>query len=987
MISFTRRSKIIALAVVLLLMSNMVRAQYVEEFSTEPETFVKELDKMLKATKRDDCKKTSDKFETAFPTFDASQKEHIIAIANIMAKRKMRAFPFFKDYLDVLMMYKNNDRAEEQWDGWHESLKSVLENAKKGSSKDYQAYIGFTKALFGKNSLIVSKAKTWVADFYTYELGYEDGQPYMYTPNCDLFAYTRGDTITINNTAGYFYPLTKEWEGEAGTVYWNRASLDSTDVYATFGEYKMDLSKSNYEIDSVTFFYKSFFGETPLHGKLVDKLVVDNKKSTTSYPRFDSYEERLVIENLAERVTYTGGFVVQGVKIIGRGSKENKAQMIFMKENDSTAVVVNSNRFLIRIGDVVRSSDAEVTIYVKEDSIYHPGLNLTFKIPSRELTLMRGKVATSKTTFFNSFHQVEMDAEGIVWSIDTPELTIDHFLGKGETPVIFESSNYFEKNRLDKYQNIMDYNPISVIIKYSEDHGSREMYAENVALKMGSKYTVETIERLLYLLVAEGFIYYDNQTQIITVREKTFHYVFANAELKDYDIIKIESKTMAPSAKLDLSNYNMNMEGVKRVVVSDSQYVLWYPSNRLLRLKKNRDMEFGGTVFAGRMDFNGDGFSFIYDAFRLNLSKIDAFQINIPGKELDHMGKPILIPVITKISNLTGSILIDNPENKSGLKKKEFPEYPIFESLEPSYAYYNGRSILKGVYSKQRFFFELDPFLLDSLNTFKPSGVYFDGTMVTAGIFPDFREQLRIQKHDKSLGFQIETEAGGKPVYGGKGTYSDSIFLSHDGFLGHGTLSYLSSHQFSNDITFYPDSLNSNSDSFYVEEATLNGVEFPNVYNTHVYTHWAPYKDSMTIKMKKSKFGMYDNQSALVGNLTLTPGGLIGAGIMEFEGANLLISNEFKFKKHEFDADTAELNFKAVDPTKIGFRAPNVNAHINFNKREGKFVSNLDHISIEFPYNEYKTSINEFNWYMDDKILDFLGDDNTYFMSTHPDQD
>ena len=60
--------------------------------------------------------------------------------------------------------------------------------------------------------------------------------------------------------------------------------------------------------------------------------------------------------------------------------------------------------------------------------------------------------------------------------------------------------------------------------------------------------------------------------------------------------------------------------------------------------------------------------------------------------------------------------------------------------------------------------------MIDSLDGFDPAGVRFDGQLVSAEIFPEFREVLIVQEKDLSLGFTTQTPPEGLPMYGGKGT-------------------------------------------------------------------------------------------------------------------------------------------------------------------------------------------------------------------------
>lgn len=955
-------------------------------FSTEPAEFIEELEKTMKETKRDDCKETADAFTKAWSggQFGVDEQQNIIQVFNTMLGRKMTPHPYYLIFLQSVLSFPQSGLPDTYFDTWMNIIVKILETSKKGNNKTFQTFVEFSKPFFLNNYLYDSKAKSWGSSSRNFTFQY-DSIPKLIFPALDLFAITKGDTIFINETKGVYYPLTDIWMGEGGKVDWIRAGLSPLEVYAQIRSYKLNLNESGYTMDSIQLTHKGLLYGALL-GQLRDKLSVDNTEDKSNYPKFDSYARDLKIDHLADNVKYYGGLSLYGGRIVGRGDKDLKAVMQFFTQENKLALVAKSKQFTIKPKEIVLSKDAETTIYLGKDSIYHPGLDLSFKIPNRELLLIRGGQGISRSRFYNSYQQVEMEMDKITWKLDEPKMLFDNISGKGQQAAYFESGNFFEKGRLEKYQNILDYNPIHVIKKYAEDNRTREMYTDLLAKKMGDKYDMETIRRLLYKLVEEGFIYYDLDKELITAKDKIFNYVFANAEMIDYDAIRVKALTNDVTGTLNLTNYTLDLNGVKNLLLSDSQFVVIFPKDKFLQVKKNRDMDFSGSVFAGRMDFNGTGFNFLYNQFKLGLSKVDSFQINIPGKQLDEIGKPVLIPLKTLIEGLTGAIAIDAPDNKSG--KRDIPRYPVFESLKESYAYYEKPYILGNVYPRKRFFFRLDPFVIDSLDTFDPAAMFFNGTLVSAGIFPDFKEKLRIQP-DLSLGFITKTPPTGYALYGGKGTYNDTIKLSNNGLRGLGHFKYLASMTASQDIIFFPDSLNSNSDSLTVTKSTLNGIQYPLVHGKDFYTHWIPYHDSMFMQMKNDPFYFDEWKATLKGNFVLSPKGLAGDGTMEWEEA-ILKSNQFRFQSNTFVADTSSLEMKSLDPKSVAFRAPNVKSNVDFSKRIGYFKSNIEGLPVDFPYNQYKTTINEFTWDMDKKTIDFKGPpkiEDTYFTSTHPDQD
>ena len=59
--------------------------------------------------------------------------------------------------------------------------------------------------------------------------------------------------------------------------------------------------------------------------------------------------------------------------------------------------------------------------------------------------------------------------------------------------------------------------------------------------------------------------------------------------------------------------------------------------------------------------------------------------------------------------------------------------------------------------------------------------IVFNGQLVSAEIFPNFNEKIRLVEEDYSLGFVSETPKDGFPNYQAKGTNTGEISLSNQG--------------------------------------------------------------------------------------------------------------------------------------------------------------------------------------------------------------
>ena len=99
-------------------------------------------------------------------------------------------------------------------------------------------------------------------------------------------------------------------------------------------------------------------------------------------------------------------------------------------------------------------------------------------------------------------------------------------------------------------------------------------------------------------LQKKGLVKYkpENGTAILT--DKAMHFYYSRLEKKDYDIISVRS--LAPpnnNSIMDMTNFDLTVEGVDEVVLSDSNDVKFYPNDRKIIFQRNRDMLFSTLFF------------------------------------------------------------------------------------------------------------------------------------------------------------------------------------------------------------------------------------------------------------------------------------------------------------------------------------------------------------------------------------------------------
>ncbi len=962
-----------------------------EVFPKDSIEFLETMDKFMRDVRKPETKEFMESFEPIWfgGYFSPKLRTIVYETCDKMLEKRMLPFPVFEAYLISVSSFVKSGKAESEFFNWHKGVDYLLEGKRK---KRFEQFLNFSEDLFRENALYLTNSVVWKANTNRFTIEYDESyNPIISFEQLDLKCLSRGDSAVIYGGKGKFIYHEKKWMGEGGTVYFDRSELPRNEVYAELGKYEFDIRRATYTANDVVFVNKSFFGEASLKGTLVEKVLANQTPEKASYPQFVSQTDRLRIRDIVRSVDYDGGFSQRGSRIIGSSTEESKATLR-IRRGEKVMLTVRSSAFIIR-SDQILNDRAEVTFHFEGDSIYHPGVDFKLKSDERKVFLARTKLGVHRTPFFNSYHQLEMYFESLEWAIDDDLIEMKPLFRSTQRAALFESMDYFKEYRFDDLYGLANVNPLVVIQRCMENYGD-VMTTGDVARCW--KIPENEVKPFLMELSTRGFLSYDFEENIITVKPKVAHYIQSKIKKEDYDIIEVNSDPKnGDNAVLNLMTMELTMEGVRRIGLSDSHNVFIYPVGGEIVMHKNRDFDFSGVVTAGKLEYFGKNFSFDYDSFKIDMPIIDSLRLYVETEEKDKYGQKKLKRVESVIENVNGLLEVDKPNNRSGIIPVK--KYPRFTSFKESYVYYEKPYIQDGIYKRDSFYFKIEPFEFDSLDNFQNDAIQFAGTFKSAGIFETFNQKLSLQT-DYSLGFRHETPDKGMPTYGGKGTFYNDIILSHDGLKGNGYLEYLTSTAESKSFFFFPDSMNAIAQNFFIEEQ-MGAVEYPPVTGSDVEWHFEPYRDTLSVEMIDQPLRFYDGKSTLKGHITYSPESLTGNGKFEFENA-ILESNLMTFKFSEFDSDTADFSLRNGDLGGIGFVTNNIKAHVDFKKRMGEFESNGESSIMEFKDNQYIARMDRFKWFMDQETVELSGKKRTEqkgasavsiegakLTSIHPDQD
>lgn len=981
--------------IILILLVSVItcRAQVIREFSSDTGLYVSEIVTFTGMSLESSQVPDFERFLHLYDSLPHENRMEIIEVSNLMLSRRCRPRPHFITYQRIMMEFFMEDKTSHGYAEWLEGFRLFL-GSEDALLRTIDQWLSLSLSLLEENIFYSSNAATWRVADPSFQFHTDETMTVRFD-DVTVACYLGRDFIQIMNATGYIDPLTLEWIGNYGMVTWERAGMPASEMYATLGKYRINLKTPGYTADSVSLYYPALFNGIAV-GSLEDKVMLIKNLESIQYPQFVSYENSYQIDDFVPGINYRGGITIEGANLAGT-EVDGKLAVIEIFSNDTLRIRAETPRATMN-ARFIRSPSTMVSIYIGTDSIFHPDLQLSFDVTRDQLRLNKTEKFTSLGPYADSYHNIDLNFDELLWNRSESTMTLQALQGTSVGRATFESSSFFDFDFFMELQG-MDYeHPLAQLYTYSNMLGGRTFALPNYASYVG--YSPYQVRHQLMTLSQLGFVYYDDQEDLITLRQKLFDYISASMRKRDYDVIRFISRTQgASNAQLDLDSRDLTIRGIPLIFLSDSQNVRLVPSENTIVMKRNRSFQFDGTIDAGLFRFTGHNFFFDYDSFKIELQKIDSLQLSVRTDERNQYGEIMQVWIDNAIEDMTGELLIDDPQNKSGLEN--YPQYPSFTSRVGSYIYFDKENIQNGVYDRNEFYFQLEPFAIDSLDNFNPQSISPDGTFISAGILPPLQMQMTLRE-DNSLGFYMQTPEEGIPLYGGVGTFYNDIEMSSRGLHGYGSFDYLTSTTWSDDFLMHPDSMMARSRRYLIREQ-MQATAFPYVENTEADIKLRPAEDVMEVNRVSETFRIFNDTIFHGGNLALRPTGLSGDGAMALPDARLE-SDFFRYGSRTIQADSAGVQLKGNAMMEFPFLTNDVNLFVDLDARLGEMTANGDATLIEFPYNLYETRLDQITWHMDrDEVslaqsknlpenqvdigIDSLRANGPTYLSKHPQQD
>lgn len=768
----------------------------------------------------------------------------------------------------------------------------------------------------------------------------------------DLIFASSQDTFQITGVEGYFLFDQKIFRGQDGIVDWSSLGISPNDMKARLSNYQFSINQREFKFENVLFSQPEKIDQ-PVSGEL-GLNIRPSRNERGTYPRFTSYNADTPIKGLGSaKLTFTGGITYEGTNFYSRSAYEETSTVIGTLDGEMR-FRSRSKDFVFNVEDsILTSKDAELTIYHQGDSIFHPAIEFTYDYKVDLMEVETSVTGYKTTPFRSSFYNVDISGDMLTWDLNADSLDLTINSARADVPLMIESKDFYSNQKFQDMAQIFSFHPLIMAVNMSKNYGGT-FYTSQMA--RDKNLDEGLVKKTMELLMARGMVKYDRTSGLVEVLEKGFHYEESGSKNPYYDDILIPSIIgNAPNATLNFKDSVLTVRGVQRFLVSDSLDVVIAPIDGQIKILKNRDIEFNGALDAGNFQFNGSGFKFKYDSFYVDMEKIDFIKLQI------EVAKGKREALSNQLVSTSGKIQINEFDNKTGLRS--LPQYPIFTSFESANVYFGGDDVLKGAYDST-VYFDIPPFVIDSVADEDPSKYEFQGIFSTGDILPDFEEGLRLME-DKSFGFVHAVPDSGYNLYKTGGRLFGELRLDKKGITTPGQMEYLTGSFDVELSTLFLDSLVAPKGiKAVLQEGFVDTVSYPSMQVEAYNMNWLAKRDSMVMTNldRKKPFQLFDNKAQLEGQMTLRKIGLFGAGEMDVEGAKL-VSDSIAFQSQSFEASHSTLTLTAP-----GSRKPiltTANARIDFDVANdiatiGPEIAGT--ASLEFPFAQFKTSIPSAIW-------------------------
>jgi hypothetical protein len=825
------------------------------------------------------------------------------------------------------------------------------------------AGIAMLESDFETNPRNLPNIKSWTAE--KQKLLGAAGSPVIKILPTDMLIVKGRDSLQISGTEGTWYILEDIWQGNNGGIDWQVAGYETESVVTELTTYTMRTNYPEIIAENTLLHYPEKLPKA-VEGSFVFRTL-RTPEGRLDYPRFTSYADDIELIIRAETdFIYRGGIALKAKELKSSLEPgENAEVRIFRGEELRLRATLDD---VVFEDSVVNSTSGRMVIYHEGDSIYHNSIQFRYKPYHSELTLVKDRSAFKHSPFVSSHFKVDIFADMLKWNTADDKIHFQILSGRDVVAAVIESHDYFDIATYNNLGEFYQFNPLLVAVGHAREINNATVSIYDLIAKTGR--SKEVIHNAMMNLATANFVEYDTELERITILRKGFHYVLSSRQQKDFDRILIKSITNAGSnVILNIGTSAMDINGVEKFFISEQKGIFIKPKNQSVSIAGNRDIKFDGAMNAGNYEFNGEGIKFSYDEFKVDLPKIDS--INLTVAQAQNPNDSIPGPKTAKVNNqlrqTSGSIILDNPKNKSA--RSGSPEFPAFSSDVGSVIYFSNPEVLGGAYDES-LYFEVPPFRIDSANSSDASNMKFDGRFIGGDIIEDFNATVRVQA-DKSFGFVKELSAEGLAIFNGKAKVYDQLKMSAYGLQSAGNLGIFNGMMASDTFTIYMDSVIANNVKFDLPSYKNGGFSIPPIKGLTQKMLWNTSGDTLSLATDSlTSFSLFADKVKFEGEVDITNRGTFAGGFLKISEGEIL-SSTMSMGSDFIRADSASL---VINSDEIDFplmRGNNLQATFRNDNNE-VVLKPMNEISeiLDFPFTEMKTEMAEAVWNIDKNTID-----------------
>lgn len=807
--------------------------------------------------------------------------------------------------------------------------------------------------------------------------------PAIQLENNSMLIATANDTFQIKETDGTYLMKNRVYAGESAIINWPKQNKQFVEGSVSLKRFYIRADHYGFWTPNASLTLPSLFDGT-IEGYFKYQSVTRRKGTLSKFPIFQSNDANVNLKLPGNRLSYRGGIELRGNDLYGTAVSRRKGTLT-VKDDRGNKAIFRSTYFEFRNDSIIYSPNASVTIKHGNDSTYHPSVELYYDGNTEKITAIRTK-KFNVTPFYSTFFKVNINSQAIIWDLNSGEINFNVVSGKDLIAVTIESKDYFNQARFSKLGIGFDFHPVVTSVYYARKFGIRQFADQEIADYF--KVDLNQVKGAMRVLEQYGFAKYNKEKGLVDLKDKAFLFYDASASKVDYDNLMIPSLSpdeMNAIWRLDSSHIQVN--GVKRFYLTADFEVFAEPDSGVLFLEQDRNIRLNGMLNAGEFQYRGANYEFDYEGFLVNMPVIDSIRIQLHTPDsLKEEGAKDRTALSNHLNQTSGTLYLDYPDNKSGIRKSI--QYPDFVSESDAIVYFDGPEVLNGAYDRSVKFI-IPPFNTDSLDS--EASIAFQGTFNSGGIFPTFEETLSLQP-DQSLGFIHHIPPQGYNLYGTAAKTYEQISLSHKGMRGGGKIDFITSTIYSDDFVYYPDSVASYGKGGSIRPGEINGASYPEAVLGPYRMHWEPRIDSMHLENLRSPFKFYHATATLDGAVNITSRGVYGLGTMLTRGSKAE-SRELNFKQFSYSARHADFEVLTDNPNKPAMEGDDIS--LNFDLTNNTAVIRPERqgvAAISFPYAQMKTSITQAVWDLEDSVVTMTKPanvpiDKSYFYTTRKELD